>query len=171
MEEQRVSLSPVTNLSSGRSLPRQYTIDQILGNPPRDTKDPSKLHTFQQHLNVGSWKAQSDKDFIHCILYESCQAADHANCQLHVKLYDCTRLSFYWADKTFSFEKKKIFMKMYLVIWWFLIQSGLLLILPIYWGSLWMVLDCPDRQAWLESASKISDFQNVLQIFQSFCFL
>ena len=45
MEEQRLSLSPVTSLASGRSLPSQYTIDQILGNPPRDTKDPSKLQT------------------------------------------------------------------------------------------------------------------------------
>ena len=41
-----MSLSPVTSLASGRSLPRQYTIDQILGNPPRDTKDPSKLQLF-----------------------------------------------------------------------------------------------------------------------------
>ena len=42
MDEQRVSVSPVTSLPSGRSLPRQYTIDQILGNPPRETKDPRK---------------------------------------------------------------------------------------------------------------------------------
>ena len=54
MEEQRVSLSPVTSLASGRSLPRQYTIDQILGNPPRDTKDPSELQTVQLHIHFGS---------------------------------------------------------------------------------------------------------------------
>ena len=54
MEEQRVSLSPVTSLASGRSLPRQYTIDQILGNPPRDTKDPSELQTVELHKHVGS---------------------------------------------------------------------------------------------------------------------
>ena len=54
MEEQRVSLSPLTSLASGRSLPRQYTIDQILGNPPRDTNDPSELQTVQLHIHFGS---------------------------------------------------------------------------------------------------------------------
>ena len=54
MEEQRVSLSPVTSLASGRSLPSQYTIDQILGNPPRDTKDTSKLQKV--HHRPDTWK-------------------------------------------------------------------------------------------------------------------
>ena len=55
-----MSLSPVTSLASGRSLPRQYTIDQILGNPPRDTKDPSKLHTIHEYLDFSGIHTRGD---------------------------------------------------------------------------------------------------------------
>jgi len=49
MQEQRASVSPpVTSLASGRSLPRQYTIDQILGNPPREKKDQGEICRQQE---------------------------------------------------------------------------------------------------------------------------